>query len=123
MECGKPKLGSLIRGISVEHQAMWEHLWKWYHRAQNGEMSPTASTPNDISELMRDLQDGLNDEDEATRLNAAYALGATWRAYAIPTLIEALRQESKAAWNRNLDRNDFTNPSQLDSIYGLACYR
>ena len=39
---------------------------------------------------------------------------------AIPTLIEALRKESKVAWNRNLDRGDFTNPSQLDSIYGLA---
>ena len=39
---------------------------------------------------------------------------------AIPTLIEALRQESKSAWNRNLDRGDFTNPSQLDTIYGLA---
>ena len=104
---------------SVEHQAVWEHLWKWYHRAQNGEMSPTASTPNDVSGLIQDLQDGLNDEDEAARLNAAYALGTIGEP-TIPTLIEALRQESKAAWNRNLDRGDFTNPSQLDSIYGLA---
>ena len=69
--------------------------------------------------MIRDLQDGLNDEDEAARLNAAYALGTIGEP-TIPTLIEALRQESKAAWNRNLDRNDFTNPSQLDSIYGLA---
>ena len=37
----------------VEHQAMWEHLWKWYHTAQNGEMSPTASTPNDLSNSIR----------------------------------------------------------------------
>ena len=43
---------------------------------------------------MQELQDGLNDEDEATRLNAAYALGSIGEP-AIPTLIEALRQESK----------------------------
>lgn len=100
----------------VEHQAIWEHLWKWHHGVQNGKMNPTTvSSSNDLS----GLQDGLNDEDEATRLNAAYALGSIGEP-AMPTLIEALRQESKAAWNRNLDRGDFTNPSQLDSIYGLA---
>jgi hypothetical protein len=108
------------RTAPVEHQAMWEHLWKWHHGEQNGKMSPTtASGSNDFSKLMQELQDGLNDEDEATRLNAAYALGSIGEP-AIPTLIEALRQESKVAWNRNLDRGDFTNPSQLDSIYGLA---
>ena len=104
----------------IEHQAVWDHLWKWYHGAQNGAMDPTAALPpHDLSELMQGLQDGLNHENEATRLNAAYALGNIGKP-AIPTLIEALRQESKAAWNRNLDRGDFTNPSQLDSIYGLA---
>ena len=108
------------RTHSIEHQAMWEHLWKWYHGRQNGEMNSTAaSTPNDLSRLMYALQDGLNDENEATRLNAVYALGNIGEP-AIPTLIEVLRQESKSAWNRNLDRGDFTNPSQLDSIYGLA---
>ena len=108
------------RTAPVEHQAMWEHLWKWHHGEQNGKMNPTtASGSNDFSKLMQELQDELNDEDEATRLNAAYALGNIGEP-AIPTLIEALRQESKSAWNRNLDRGDFTNPSQLDSIYGLA---
>ena len=103
----------------VEHQAMWEHLWKWYHGVQNGEIDPTASTLNDASKLMQSLQNELSDENEATRLDAAYALGNIGEP-AIPTLIEALRQESKVAWNRNLDRGDFTNPSQLDTIYGLA---
>ena len=104
----------------VEHQAIWEHLWKWYYGAQNGEMNPTAaSSSNDLSKLMCVLQDGLNDENEATRLNAAYALGSLGEP-AIPTLIKALQKESKVAWNRNLDRGDFTNPSQLDTIYGLA---
>ena len=104
----------------VEHQGIWEHLWKWHHGEQNGEMNPTtASTPKDLSKLMGTLQTGLNDENEATRLDAAYALGSIGKP-AIPTLIEALRQESKVAWNRNVDRGDFTNPSQLDSIYGLA---
>ena len=108
------------RTAPVEHQAMWEHLWKWHHGEQNGKMNPTAALPpNDLSRSMQALQDGLNDEDEATRLNAAYALGSIGEP-AIPTLIEALRQESKSAWNRNLDRGDFTNPSQLDTIYGLA---
>ena len=104
----------------VEHQAIWEHLWKWHHGEQNGKMNPTTvSGSNDFSKLIQELQDGLNDADEATRLNAAYALGSIGEP-AIPTLIEALRQESKSAWNQNLDRGDFTNPSQLDTIYGLA---
>ena len=108
------------RTAPVEHQAMWEHLWKWHHGEQNGKMNPTAALPpNDLSRSLQALQDGLNDEDEATRLNAAYALGSIGEP-AIPTLIEMLRQESKSAWNRNLDRGDFTNPSQLDTIYGLA---
>ena len=106
--------------VPVEHQAMWAHFWQWYHGSQNGETGWTAaSTPNDASKLMGALQDELNDENEATRLNAAYALGTIGEP-AIPTLMEALRQESKTAWNQNLDRGDFTNPSQLDSIYGLA---
>ena len=105
---------------SVEHQMMWQHLWKWYHGEQNGEMNPTtASIPKGLSKLMGTLQNELNDNNEATRLNAAYALGNIGKS-AIPTLIEALQQESKAAWNRNIDRGDFTNPSQLDTIYGLA---
>ncbi|MYE87845.1 hypothetical protein F4X33_02470 [Candidatus Poribacteria bacterium] len=104
----------------VEHQMMWQHLWQWYHGKQNGKMDSTAgSVPKDPSKLICTLQDGLNDENEATRLNAAYELGGIGKP-AIPTLIEALRQESKVSWNRNLDRGDFTNPSQLDSIYGLA---
>ena len=103
-----------------EHQAMWEHLWKWHHGVQNGKTHPTAgSVPKDLLKLICALQDELNDENEATRLNAAYALGSIGEP-AIPTLIEALKQEAKVAWNRNLDRGDFTNPSQLDSIYGLA---
>ena len=108
------------RTAPVEHQAMWEHLWKWHHGEQNGKMNPPeGSGSNDFSKLMQELQDELNNEDEAMRLNAAYALGNIGEP-AIPTLIEALRQESKSAWNRNLDRGDFTNPSQLDTIYGLA---
>ena len=98
----------------IEHQAIWEHLWKWYHGDKNGRISPTG-----LSQLMCALQDELNDDNEAARLNAVYALGNIGEP-AIPTLIEALRKESKVAWNRNIDRGDFTNPSQLDSIYGLA---
>ena len=107
------------RTAPVEHQMMWQHLWQWHRGKQNGETGKMASTPDDLPTSMQALQEGLNDEDEATRLNAAYALGSIGKP-AIPTLIEALRQESKVAWNRNLDRGDFTNPSQLDTIYGLA---
>ena len=106
--------------VPVEHQAIWEHLWRWYHGEQNGAVNSTAaSSPDDRSKLIRGLQDELNHENEATRLNAVYALGNIGKP-AIPTLIEALQQEAKTAWNRNLDRGDFTNPSQLDTIYGLA---
>ena len=103
----------------VEHQMMWQHLWQWHRGKQNGETGKIASTPDNLPTSMQALRDELNDEDEAVRLNAAYALGSIGEP-AIPMLIEALRQESKTAWNRNIDRGDFTNPSQLDTIYGLA---
>ncbi len=65
------------------------------------------------------LIEALHDADEPVRLNAAYALGTIGEP-AIPSLIQALREESAVAWEKNLNRNDFTNPSQIDSIYGLA---
>ena len=44
---------------------------------------------------MQALRDELNDEDEAVRLNAAYALGSIGETCDTDMLIEALRQESK----------------------------
>ncbi len=145
----------------IQHQAMWPHIWNWYHGGQNGEMkthpqstsqSPsqdnghdTASTvelikglgSEDVSvrrtaadalrfagadaadEVMPALREKLNDPDEVVRLNAAYALGTIGEP-TIPTLMDALRRESETAWEPNLNRNDYTNPSQLDTPFGLA---
>ena len=71
------------------------------------------------SEIVPALAECLNDADEVVRLNAAYALG-TLGEPAVPTLIDALYRESEAAWEVNVNRDDFTNPSQLDSPFGLA---
>lgn len=141
----------------IRHQAMWRHIWKWYHGEQNGEMKThpddashnngqsTVSTAELVKELGSEdvsvrraaadalqfagadavdevvpaLGEKLNDLDEIVRLNAAYTLGTIGEP-TIPTLMDALRRESETAWEPNLNRNDYTNPSQLDSPFGLA---
>ena len=141
----------------IQQQAIWRHIWKWYHGGQNGEMrthldgashnNGHATVPivelikglgsEDVSvrrttadalrfagadsadEVVPALAEKLNDPDEVVRLNAAYALGTIGES-TIPTLMAALRRESETAWEPNLNRNDYTNPSQLDSPFGLA---
>ena len=53
------------------------------------------------------------------RLDAYYDLG-TLGAEGVPVLMAALKDESARRWQANLKRGDFTNPSQLESPYGLA---
>ena len=130
----------------IAHQAMWRHIWSWYHGArENGSPPPAVATTDllpalqatdvavrrsaadalgcvgeDVArEIVPVLGESLNDADEVVRLNAAYSLGSIGEP-AVPTLLDALHRESAAAWESNLDREDFTNPSQLDAPFGLA---
>ncbi len=71
-----------------DHDAMWSHMWQWHRGAaslSNG--SASGSIPNLIENMQVD--------DEATCLDAAYALG-TFGESAIPALIDTLRHDSEA---------------------------
>ncbi len=127
------------------HRNLWQHMWHWHTGAAkpisylNGvpsDVEITALKSADTSQRCRAadhlgrygptnqnalnaLADALNDNAEAVRLNAAYALGSSG-SQAIPTLLQALEQEAATNWEINLEDNNFTNPSQLDIPYGLA---
>lgn len=125
-----------------DHRTLSRRMWHW-HR---GEESPAlaAMDPRDINARIRELDEPdphirrraaddlglaraneavpaltarLQDTDEPVRLNAAYALAAQ---NAVGPLLDALRREAPEHWQANLDRGDFTSPSQLNAVYGLA---
>ena len=129
----------------LPHRNLWQHMWHWYKGGKD-DISYTAGTPsaNEIEGLKKPdpdlrrraaeqlglygpavqpattaLASALTDSDEAVRLNAAYALGSG-ATDGVPLLLASLENEADEKWQINLERNDFTNPSQLDLPYGLA---
>ena len=70
------------------HDAMWSHMWQWHRGATNGR---NAGGPGSIPDLIKDMQV----DDEATCLDAAYALGTIGEP-AVPALIDTLRHDSEA---------------------------
>ena len=74
------------------HQFIWSKFWNWYRGKQNGAIEDIESTRENISKLIKTLQD--KNQDEALRLEAAYVLG-TIGPSVVPTLIEMLRDDSE----------------------------
>ena len=83
--------------------------------AGNGGQAPSLKPQRTVDAL----QAALRDPDEQVRLDAYYDLGALG-AEGVPVLMAVLKDESARRWRANLERGDFTNPSQLESPYGLA---
>ena len=119
--------------FSHQHQLMWRHIWRWYLGQGNGKKktAPSINTSEKESngslsyskatteETIEALGQAIHDQDEGTRLEVLYALGEIG-ASAVPKLMAKFREESKTRSIQNLDRADFTNPSQIDAVYGLA---
>jgi HEAT repeat protein len=84
--------------------------WDWMRGAEDAVVS--GETPLD------ELERALAGEEEANRLQAAYALAAR-RAEAVPLLLNALGREAAKHLETNLER-DHTNPSQLDAVFALS---
>ncbi len=92
------------------HAALYRTLWRWY-----GGQAPALRPQRSVAAL----QAALQDPDERVRIDAYYDLGALG-AEGVQVLMAALKDESARRWQTNLERGDFTNPSQLESSYGLA---
>ena len=92
------------------HATLYRTLWRWY-----GGQAPALRPQRSVEAL----QAALQDLDERVRLDAYYDLGALG-VEGVPVLMAALKDESARCWQANLERGDFTNPSQLESPYGLA---
>lgn len=127
------------------HRNLWQHIWHWYRGGTDDIVyAAGAPSPQEIASLKSpdllerrcaaedlglygpeaqsaatELATALTDPDEVVRLNAAYALGSGV-ADGVPLLLEGLKNEAAEKWEANLQRGDFTNPSQLDLTFGLA---
>ena len=124
------------------HRTLWQAMWHWYRGDERPALA--EATPRKIAAWIHQLDATapatrrlaadalgtlqaagavpaltalLEDADEPVRLNAAYALGAQG---AIAELADALVRETRHRSQANLERGDFTSPSQLDATYGLA---
>ena len=63
----------------LQHQAMWRHIWNWYHGGQNGEMKNQSASHNnghDTASTM-ELIKGLHSKDVSVRRTATDALRFT----------------------------------------------
>ena len=90
--------------------ALRRRMWDWM-RAAEGNPQPADGVPD---EWVAALEEG----SEMERLRAAYAL-ANHGGEAVPCLVAALRRQAAALRERNLEA-DYTNPSQLDAVFGLS---
>lgn len=70
------------------HDAMWNHMWQWHRGSTNHH---NGGAYGSIPALIKNMQV----DDEATCLDAAYAIGAMGEP-AIPALIDTLRHDSEA---------------------------
>ena len=119
---------------SSQPQLMWRHIWRWYLGQDRGKkkIASSINTPEEGSngslscfskatteEMIEALDRAIHDQDEVARLKVLYALGEIGE-LAIPKLMSRFREESKTGSIRNLEKDDFTNPSQIDTVYGLA---
>ena len=59
-------------------------------------------------------------QGKITHLSDLYKFGVLGSPLSISRLIKQLSNESKTESTSNLDRSDFTNPSQIPILYGLA---
>ena len=112
---------------------MWRHIWQWYLGKGSGKKK-TASAVNinveesnrllscsgtTTEEMIETLGRAVHDQNEVTRLKALYDLGGIGVS-AVPKLMTRFREESKTGSIQNLERADFANPSQIDTVYGLS---
>jgi len=100
----------------IGHPDICCHLWRWYRGMSAGPSShENRSVEN--TDLWTDLDtSGIG---ERRRLNSYYraAQRGTER---LPDFMTAMIAEAERKWASNLTRGDFTNPSQLDTPFGLA---
>ena len=93
--------------------SLCRRMWDWMRGAEGAEWN-AAPAAGGLAELGRALEGGA----EAERLRAAYALASRGEE-GVPLLVQALRQQAASLRQRNLEA-DYTNPSQLDAVFGLS---
>ena len=119
--------------FSHKPQLMWRHIWQWYLGKGSGKKKTVSAININVEEsnrllscfgttteeMIETLGQAVHDQNEVTRLKALYDLGEIGVS-AVPKLMTRFREESKTGSIQNLERADFANPSQIDTVYGLA---
>ncbi len=131
-----------------DHRTLWQHMWHWHrgeakpapapedpgiiatHIAALGDPDPLARrhAADDLGTIRAPtavpaLAARLRDEDEAVRLNAAYALGSAGEDW-VATLLASLREEALADIDlteaKTADNGHGTNPTAPAASHALA---
>ena len=92
-----------------------KQVWSWYLSGAAKDACPVASS-NDEDEPLKDLI--INDR-EMEHLDHLFAVSAKTESKD-QALIAALLYEAGEKVQKNLARNDFANPSQLEMVFGLT---
>ena len=101
------------------NQNIWQHIWEWYlgHRDTR---KKTSYMDNPRAEEIMGTGEQSANQGKITHLSDLYKFGVLGSPLSISRLIKQLSNESKTESTSNLDRSDFTNPSQIPILYGLA---
>ena len=101
------------------NQNIWQHIWEWYLGHHDTRKKTSYTVNPRVEEIMGTVDRSVN-QGKISHLGDLYKFGVLGSSLSISRLIKQLRDESKTESTRNLDRSDFTNPSQIPSLYGLA---
>ena len=98
------------------HPDVCQHLWQWYRGA-----SPEPLSPSDEDSLDMDVRTAVSASgaDARHRINAYYRLSRCGP-NVLPDFMAAMLAEAEHEWEPNLTQGYFTNPSQIDTPFGLA---
>lgn len=103
-------------GDSFAHQEICRHLWRWYRGAAAEPVPPLDEVRSKDGHL---ALSAVAAQTERHCLNDYYRLSSRGKAI-VPDFVEAMIAEAAVKWETNLTQGYFTNPSQLDTPFGVA---
>ena len=100
----------------LQHNDVCRHIWRWY-LGESAVPLPEMDGDRPDNEVRPSVAESGG--GDRLRVNEYYRR-STLGKNALPDLMKAMIAETELRWETNLNKGDFTNPSQLDVLFGLA---